>query len=453
MKISDLMFMSLRNLIRRKFRTFLTVVGVVIGTCAIIVMISLGIGISVSQDEMMKSFGDLTIINVYNYGGSEGLTLDDTAIAKFQAMPNVDVATPFVRFNVNQIKIKGGKNLRYINENTWSIVGVYAEALPKLGYDIEEGEFLSVGKTKKLQMVFGSMTVYQFYDSKRKFNNYREGWPDENGNVPEEPFFQPIGADYLMQLQPQETDSTAKTLEYEFEVVGVLKGDFSKYETIYGTYMPLEDMQRIQAEYNKENGIRVNKNQKTNYDDVRVKATEMQYVSEIEQKIKDMGYQTWSMESQREEMQKSTQQIQMILGILGGVSLFVAAISIANTMVMSVYERTREIGVMKVLGCLVGNVRGMFLFEAGLIGFFGGVVGVGISFLLSFLLNRFGGALSGILGGMMWMGGGDGSQISVIPAWLVLLGMVAATLIGLVSGFYPAYRATKISALEAIKQE
>lgn len=453
MKISDLMFMSLRNLIRRKFRTFLTVVGVVIGTCAIIVMISLGIGISVSQDEMMQSFGDLTIINVYNYGGSEGLTLDDAAIAQFQAMPNVDVATPFVRFNVNQIKIKGGKNLRYINENSWSMVGVYAEALPKMGYEISDGEFLSGGKTKKLQMVFGSMTVYQFYDSKRKFNNYRDGWPDENGKVPDEPFFQPIGADYLLQFQPQETDSTAKTLEYEFEVVGVLKGDFSKYETIYGTYMPLEDMQRIQAEYNKENGIKVNKNQKTNYDDVRVKATEMQYVSEIEQKIKDMGFQTWSMESQREEMQKSTQQIQMILGILGGVSLFVAAISIANTMVMSVYERTREIGVMKVLGCLVGNVRGMFLFEAGLIGFFGGVVGVGISFLLSFLLNRFGGALSGILGGMMWMGGGDGSQISVIPAWLVLLGMVAATLIGLVSGFYPAYRATKISALEAIKQE
>ena len=82
--------------------------------------------------------------------------------------------------------------------------------------------------------------------------------------------------------------------------------------------------------------------------------------------------------------------IQMILGGLGAVSLFVAALSIANTMTMAIYERTKEIGVMKVLGCGLGKIRAMFLVEAAMIGFLGGVFGVAISYALSLLLNTFG---------------------------------------------------------------
>jgi ABC-type lipoprotein release transport system permease subunit len=130
-------------------------------------------------------------------------------------------------------------------------------------------------------------------------------------------------------------------------------------------------------------------------------------------------------------------------------------------MIMSVYERTREIGVMKVLGCLVGNIRSIFLMEAGFIGFFGGVAGIALSYLLSFVLNFFGGALAegggrfGMFGGFGMYGGmgEEAARVSIIPLWLVLLGMAFATGIGLVAGFYPANRAVRISALEAIKQE
>ena len=69
--------------------------------------------------------------------------------------------------------------------------------------------------------------------------------------------------------------------------------------------------------------------------------------------------------------------------------LFVAAIGIANTMMMSIYERTKEIGVIKVLGCAMGNIRSMFLIEAGFIGFVGGVAGVILSYGVSFLINKF----------------------------------------------------------------
>ena len=144
----------------------------------------------------------------------------------------------------------------------------------------------------------------------------------------------------------------------------------------------------------------------------------------------------------------------MVLGALGGVSLLVAAIGIANTMMMSIYERTREIGVMKVLGCVVGNIRTLFLMEAASIGLLGGVLGIGISYGLSYALNHLV-AGSNALGGMLGFGMMDGMQvnISVIPPWLVLLALVFSTCVGIISGFYPANRAVKISALEAIKHE
>ena len=93
MKIFDLITMCLRNLTRRKVRTLLTVTGVVVGTSAIIVMISIGVGMNKSQEEMLAQMGDLTMIDIYNYGGQT--TLDDKAMAQILALPHVEVATPF----------------------------------------------------------------------------------------------------------------------------------------------------------------------------------------------------------------------------------------------------------------------------------------------------------------------------------------------------------------------
>ena len=82
MKISDMISMCLGNLFRRKMRTLLTIIGVVVGTCAIVVMVSLGLGMNLSQEAMLAEMGDLTIINVMNYGRNENgekSVLDDAA--------------------------------------------------------------------------------------------------------------------------------------------------------------------------------------------------------------------------------------------------------------------------------------------------------------------------------------------------------------------------------------
>ncbi|KAI4467501.1 aspartyl/lysyl-trna synthetase [Holotrichia oblita] len=153
--------------------------------------------------------------------------------------------------------------------------------------------------------------------------------------------------EFKLTLPPSSSDSTGQKLEYNFEVSGIMTAERNKWETVYGIFMSLEDMQKIQEEFNKENGVKTPKNQKVNYNQVRVKAADIDNVTVIEDAIKAMGFGTWSMQNQRQEMQQSMKQMQMILGGLGAISMLVSAISITNTMIMSVYERTREIGVMK----------------------------------------------------------------------------------------------------------
>ena len=92
-------------------------------------------------------------------------------------------------------------------------------------------------------------------------------------------------------------------------------------------------------------------------------------------------------------MQKQFAMIQAVLGGIGAVSLLVAAIGIANTMMMSIYERTKEIGVIKVLGCSLKNIRQMFLLEAGFIGLIGGVIGNILSLMMSFVVNKVVGSM------------------------------------------------------------
>ena len=171
----------------------------------------------------------------------------------------------------------------------------------------------------------------------------------------------------------------------------------------------------------------------------------MDHTVAINEQIKEMGYQSYTSAEWITKMQEQSQMTQMVLAGIGGVSLLVAAIGITNTMVMSIYERTREIGIMKVIGCYLKDIRTMFLTEAGLIGFFGGICGVGLSYGISFLLNKFAGGAS------IGMGMGGGTSISSIPLWLSVLAIGFAILVALIAGFFPARRAMRLSALEAMR--
>ena len=112
MKIFDQIAMCLQNLSRRKVRTALTTMGVVIGTCAIVVMISLGVGLQRSQEAMLAQMGDLTKIEIYNYSGggmeSSVPNLDDSVIEQIAAYDHVDVITPVVQADWGKVNMQCG---------------------------------------------------------------------------------------------------------------------------------------------------------------------------------------------------------------------------------------------------------------------------------------------------------------------------------------------------------
>jgi ABC-type antimicrobial peptide transport system permease subunit len=173
----------------------------------------------------------------------------------------------------------------------------------------------------------------------------------------------------------------------------------------------------------------------------------MNNVTTVQKAISDQGYTAYSNMEWLEQAKQSMNIIQMVLGGIGAVSLLVAAIGIMNTMMMSIYERTKEIGVMKGLGCDMKDMRNMFLTESAMIGFSGGSFGVLISYLISFVINRLAAGSSSNL--TMGLNG----NISSIPPWLSGIAIVFAIFVGTLSGYFPSVRAMKLSPLQAIRNE
>ena len=239
-------------------------------------------------------------------------------------------------------------------------------------------------------------------------------------------------------------------------VVGTFVSDYSKhYFTDSGMVMRLSDMKMLEEAYQKLSGTKKSQSQSymisngvmmkekdNGYQEVYVKVDEVDNVSDVESWIKDQGYETYSMTQIREDMQAQVAKSQMILGGTAAVALLVAALNIANTMTMAIYERTKEIGVMKVLGCKMSKIGAMFLTEAGIIGLGGGILGLSISYILSWVINT-----------VIAANGAGETFRSVIPFYLAMGALVFSILVGVLAGLYPSQRAMRLSALAAIRNE
>lgn len=450
MKFLDLLAMSTNNLFRRKLRTFLTVLGVIIGTASIVVMISLGIGLNQFTMGQFESYGSLTAINVSNYGGRnnessknpEDSFMTDSTIEQFKKIPHVSSAYPQLQLSVI---MKQG-----VYEGNVRMTGIPISAMEEI--DLGEGNLPSPSSTE-LEMVVGNMVI-------QNFNNSKTGkgfW--ETGKMPEvdfmsRPIFTIFDVDsYYNSRYTAEGQTPVKApKKYLIKTSGMVAGgpeDWNNHS--YEVYVDIDRLKtQLKQMFGKKPipGQPVNKKGKAYnyfvYEQAVVNVDDMKNVTEVQKIINGMGYEANSNAEWLEQSQKQSNMVQAVLGGIGAVSLFVAAIGIANTMMMSIYERTKEIGVIKVLGCAMGNIRTMFLIEAAFIGFMGGVVGVVLSYGLSFLVNKF-------LAAAYTQGMTD--TLSVIPPWLALSSIGFAMLIGMLAGFFPALRAMKLSPLAAIRNE
>lgn len=475
MSFYDLMTMSLGNLWRRKLRTVLTVLGVLIGTTSIVAMLSLAFGMKQMIMDEYASMGSVTQIMISGGGGGDmdssssqtdtSTMLTETNMQMFQDMEHVKNVLPQLSFDGN---MQSGRYSGYGN-----LIGVDQSILDS--QELEKGDIPQKGSAGTLQVIAGNQILTGFgyvqgdeyvdYYSTGELPNidlmtqirqlqvYNEmadtssdaGSTDDSADASSDSTGTDSSADDAA-VQPEEDNST---LNFRIKVAGIMAGGVDEYNTYSNSLLVNIDDLKSYLTKNfgkgnipgqpKPNGKPMNE---WVYSTLVVDVDDASNVDSVMKDIQDMGFSASSNKDLLDSAQKNLQIVELVLGGIGMVAFLVAAIGIANTMMMSTYERTKEIGVMKVLGCNMRDIQKLFLAEAGFIGLIGGIVGLGLTCGVSALINHFAVSMGGMKG-----------NISVIPWWLALAAVAFSTLMGMVAGYFPARRAMKLSPLAAIHTE
>jgi putative ABC transport system permease protein len=439
MSLLDLFALIIDNLNRRKARVALTAVGVVIGTAAVVVLVSLGIGQQRNATEQLGGIGDLTMIQVepyFDYGpepvrsgsGPAGLQPQQTVITEqslveLAALPGVVSVIPRDFMQANGI-------LYFNRLETWAgITGVGIRDLNELNFVAKEGTLV----LERGKIIIGEMVPSSFWNPRTR--------PGQEPPPPPDLLNQQL----KLTLMKWDADGNEIRKNVQVEVIGVIAG--TRGDTGWSMYMPIEDV----TAYNEwALGRRINRS-RDGYPFVMVKVDKIENALGIADQINALGYRAYTPQTYIEGINSFYLLQQVVFGGVGAIALLVAAIGIANTMAMAILERTREIGLMKAIGATNRDVLTVFLGESAGIGFLGGLGGVILGWSFGQVINVV--ALAYLAGQVSQTGGPPPSVAVHTPVWLPVFALIFATIIGLLSGLYPALRAANLIPVNALKYE
>ena len=437
---ADLIRLALGNLVRMKSRLVMTVTGVLIGSSTIILLVSIGLGMQKNAHESIGNLGDFTLLMVglpidFNpfeenavQGAAAPAYLNDSTMDEISSFPGVTAITP-------RLHVKGFPLIKYRNlEASPAIFGIDPAAFSK--FDLP----LASGKTEIVpgQVVLGAHAMDYLFD------------PRQEEMVVETIDWQDAWLDLVLSRQVGE-GGEYETKRLRVQVAGVLAETGGAVD--HFGYVSLDEAERwnIWAE-----GKRIDR-ARLGYESIWVKVEDIEAAKGIEPRITELGLRVDTNRKFLEDLNQYFGFIQLMLGAIGGVALIVSAFGIANTMTMAIYERTREIGLLKSIGAKNADVILIFLTESGVIGLIGGTAGAAAAYGLGRLANS---------SGAMWtsrltpafaapgsMPGVGGSMVLEMPVWLLVFAIGFSTLIGLVSGLIPATRAASLDPLTALRHE
>lgn len=408
MNTKDLFKFALRNLTTRGLRSWLTVIGIVIGVAAIVTIVSIGQGM---QGVITEQLGHLGGDAVYIMpGGSQSSQMMGGAAKETGHLKEVDMKIINSVEGVQAVApdILGMKDVYYLDEARnmyiWGTNEEWAEARGE-SFGIESGRFLAKGD--KGIAVLGNSAAHNLFD--------KEIFVGSNIRIQNKSYrivgilakFGGLGGQgednsvYLTLDDAQEYSMLDQDQYYMFEI----KVDIERTEEIAER---IKQQLMISRHVNEEN---------IDFDVVTAKMIS----STVNNIVNTINF--------------------FLFGI-AAISLIVGGVGIANTMFTSVTERTRQIGILKALGMTNADVLSMFIIEAGLIGLVGGIIGLLVGFIIS-----------GIVGEISLYALGGSTPIVSISFWLVLFSILFSVIIGIISGIIPAKRASALQPIEALRYE
>lgn len=421
MKFLDIMTMSVNSLTHRKLRSWLTVLGIVVGVAAVVALVSVGQGLQQTVQSQLGGLGaNLITISLgyqragggFGFGGERATissaNLTDNDIRTIRSTPGVLYVDGIVsgRTDVSYAGQSASLSIQGVDTLVWKFM---------MTTKLEAGRYLSSGDA--YVVVVGYNVAHGLYKHDMQLN------------------------------------SLITIAGHSFRVVGILQSGSSSLGGSGGgesvIYMPKDNARQVidtKLASNQYSSISAQTSQSADVQTVVNQLTSnLMMTRRVTNSTRD--FTVASALSVQQSISSVTSTMTYFLAGIAGISLLVGGIGIANTMFMSVIERTRQIGVLKSLGTTNNEVLKLFLTESGLLGLIGGVVGVIVGVALSELIS-----LLGVRMGFFGARGGGGLQTVVSPE-VIFLVIGFSVFIGAISGLLPARRAAKLEPVEALRYE
>ena len=410
MSLIESIIASWQSLYANKMRSALTILGIVIGVSAVVFLVSFGRGHQANITAIFESMGANAIYITSNNSGdsitgiTKSLTMDDVeALSNQSRAPSIVAAAGMIE--------QMGKAV-YGNENSSAaIMGVTPEIQDVMYYPVEEGDFISQRDVNRATdvAVLGSKVAENLFKGKSAVGEFIR----LNGK--------------------------------KFEVIGVLeaKGAFMAGMDSF-VMIPLTTMQSRLSGDTSTRGRPVQSIavKTASADDIPAATAEVKKILRERHHIKEGENDDFSVIDMQEIMKQMDQVMgifQVFLGFVGAISLVVGGIGIMNIMLVSVTERTKEIGIRKAIGARRRDILRQFLVESAMLSLAGGMVGLLFASLGSLLVSGI--SLSGY-------------KVQVpISIDIVMIALTVAVSIGLASGSYPAFRAARLDPIESLRHE
>jgi putative ABC transport system permease protein len=450
MKTRDLTDLALRNLSEALFRNALTTLGVAVGVASLVAMLSLGVGLQQLASKRLSQSGLFDTIFVTPKNSFRGVgrpprevpsdkaprALDEVARKEIEKLPNAIEVYPQVRF-FTEVRFRNKPYATVVagmpdsSRNSGSFDGMQGHFFSSLSANeaILQVEFAK-DLSDKPESLIGQELILRYAE--------RQALVPSAANTPGNAEEAPGG----FSVVPK---------ELRLQIIGVVETEPAAGYGGYGNarlLMPLKTAATLRAAQVNDlrDIVRGSNAKETTYASLSVRAKSPSHVEALEASIKGLGFNAFSLLDASKSLRTFFSVFDLLLGIFGSLALAVATLGIVNTLVMAILERRREIGVLKALGAADTDVRQLFFFEAGVMGFLGGILGV----LFGWLLGR---ALTFGTNVYLHRQNLNPIELSSVPWWLVLSALAFAVLVSLAAGLYPASRAAKLNPVDALRYE